>query len=359
MFKIDEEFRTLIPPLSDEEKEQLTANILADGIREPLSVWNGILLDGHNRYEIAMEHGLPFEIKEYDFDSREEALQWVIKNQLGRRNISTVDRVLLAQKQTELLAEQAKVNQRLGGQLKGDIRNEEAFDNVVKSSQKEFAPINVRKETSRIAGVSEGTIGKVLKIQKEQPQLLERIRNGEMSIDRAHKYAFPHTAYLSAETEWYTQPFIVEMAREVMGSVDCDPASHEIPQRWIQAETYYTVETNGLNHKWEGNIWLNPPFASGVLPKFIDKFLEELHAGNIRQAIILTNNATETKWCSEIIKEASCICFPHGRLGFIKSPGETPQPPMQGQIVTYFGKRVDDFARIFGEIGEIVVPYKD
>ena len=67
---IDAEFKNLIPPLTDEELQQLEQNILSDGIREPLVIWNSTLIDGHNRYAIAQKHNLPFQTTEKNFDSR-------------------------------------------------------------------------------------------------------------------------------------------------------------------------------------------------------------------------------------------------------------------------------------------------
>jgi N6-adenosine-specific RNA methylase IME4 len=86
--QIDAEFKALIPPLAPDELAQLEANILRDGCRDPLVVWDGILIDGHNRHEICVRHGLPFETVEMEFDDREAAMDWMDANQLGRRNLS-------------------------------------------------------------------------------------------------------------------------------------------------------------------------------------------------------------------------------------------------------------------------------
>jgi len=86
---IDKEFQSLIPPLSDDEYKQLEANILADGCREPISLWNDTILDGHNRYKICQSHGLPFEtVQIAGIASQEQAINWIINNQLGRRNLA-------------------------------------------------------------------------------------------------------------------------------------------------------------------------------------------------------------------------------------------------------------------------------
>ncbi len=99
--RIDREFQNLIPALSTEEREQLEANIVEHGgARDPLVVWHrddaaDILLDGHNRYEICERLGLPYEVEHLKFDTRDEAADWIDRNQLGRRNLSKQDYKLL------------------------------------------------------------------------------------------------------------------------------------------------------------------------------------------------------------------------------------------------------------------------
>lgn len=85
---VDPEFKSNIPPLSDEEYAQLEKNILADGCRDPLVLWGQLLVDGHNRYAICTKHGLPFDTVQKEFASRDEAMDWMDANQLGRRNLT-------------------------------------------------------------------------------------------------------------------------------------------------------------------------------------------------------------------------------------------------------------------------------
>ena len=86
--QIDSEFKNLIPPLSVEEKTQLEANLKEFGCIDPLVVWEGksIILDGHNRYEIYTKNQIPYKIVEIDMPSRDDAICWIVNNQLGRRN---------------------------------------------------------------------------------------------------------------------------------------------------------------------------------------------------------------------------------------------------------------------------------
>ena len=88
---IDPEFASIIPPLREEEQKQLEENILADGVViNPLIVWNGVIVDGHNRYRILQQHPeIQFTTYEKAFSDRYEAIAWICKNQLGRRNLTS------------------------------------------------------------------------------------------------------------------------------------------------------------------------------------------------------------------------------------------------------------------------------
>ena len=88
--KIDPEFQSKIPPLQFEEEQQLEQNIIAEGrLLNPIITWNGYILDGHTRYRILKKHGfIKFEVEEIQPANKYEALAWICKNQLGRRNLS-------------------------------------------------------------------------------------------------------------------------------------------------------------------------------------------------------------------------------------------------------------------------------
>ena len=87
---IDPEFEGKIPPLREEELKQLEENILADGVViNPLIVWDGVIVDGHNRYRILQKHPeIQFTTYEKEFPDRYAAIAWICKNQLGRRNLT-------------------------------------------------------------------------------------------------------------------------------------------------------------------------------------------------------------------------------------------------------------------------------
>ena len=147
--RIDPEFEGKIPPLTAEEFQQLENNILADGVViNPIIVWDGVIVDGHNRYRIVSKHPeIQFSTCEKTFADRYEAIAWICKNQLGRRNLTKEQKKYLIGKQYE--AEKASHG--------GDRGNQ--YTNLA-SSQIGNLP-NKEKTCERIAdenGISKNTV---------------------------------------------------------------------------------------------------------------------------------------------------------------------------------------------------------
>jgi len=88
---IDEEFKIYLPTLDEKTYESLEKNLLKHGVRDPLVVWNDILIDGYNRYKICNEHDITYTTVSMEFNSREDVLDWIIENQLARRNLTPIE----------------------------------------------------------------------------------------------------------------------------------------------------------------------------------------------------------------------------------------------------------------------------
>jgi phage N-6-adenine-methyltransferase len=160
----------------------------------------------------------------------------------------------------------------------------------------------------------------------------------------------PHVSFNSGNNEWYTPVEYIEAARRVMGAIELDPASSDIANQTVKAEIYYTVEDDGLSQHWQGRTWMNPPYASDLIGCFATKLVEHVENGDIPEAIILVNNATETAWFQDIISVASSVVFPRGRVRFWKPDGETGAP-LQGQALIYIGVKPCNFNREFSRFG--------
>lgn len=105
-----------------------------------------------------------------------------------------------------------------------------------------------------------------------------------------------HVSYNDGEQEWYTPAEYIEAARKVLGAIDLDPASTNTANEVVRAKAFYTAKQNGLDLNWEGNVWMNPPYAAELVGKFCDKLIKHFVAGEVPAALVLVNNATETRW---------------------------------------------------------------
>jgi hypothetical protein len=176
--KIDPIFKALIPPLSDDEFFRLEENLIADGCRDPLVVWDGILIDGHNRFEICTKHNIRFDTKDMEFKNHDDAKEWMLWNQLGRRNLTDYDRTVLALELEAIVKTRAKANQSAAGGSKALVQN----------SAQAVTPVKTRDEIAKIAGVSHDTVAKVKKIEeKATPEVKKALSEGKISINKAHQ----------------------------------------------------------------------------------------------------------------------------------------------------------------------------
>ena len=183
---VDPEFRDLIPPLTNEEFNQLRDNIIEDcEVREPIVTWNGVILDGHNRWKIIQEHPeINYKTMELMFGSRNEAKAWMIRNQLGRRHLPNYERARLALQLKPLLAEEAKKRQGERNDLKDAEEGDDDGDNF---GQKSDRSSDTKHELAKVAGVSHDTIHKVDVIeQKATPEVKELLRKGEVSVNKVY-----------------------------------------------------------------------------------------------------------------------------------------------------------------------------
>ena len=173
---VDPEFRDLIPPLNEEELKLLEESLVADGCESPLIVWNGVIVDGHNRYAICRKHEIPFSIQEKDFSSRDEAMLWMLRNQLGRRNLNNYQRVELVLK-FEPLVKNAAEQRMMAGKAA----------NPVPTLAQGQTKGRTRDHLSEAAGVSHGTFAKAKKlVQSADEETKRELRAGKVTVNRAY-----------------------------------------------------------------------------------------------------------------------------------------------------------------------------
>ena len=182
MLEIKEEFKKLIPPLTSEEFKQLEQNCLAEGIREAILTWNGFIIDGHNRYEIATKWNLDYQTKSKHFKDKLDAKIWMVNNQFGRRNL-----------QDFVKGELIKALEELERQKGQEIYKEKA---IFKGNQ-HSAPLSIidnepkhdtRKIVAEKLGWSTGKKAQFDVVVKKAPEeVKEKLRTGEVSINQVYQ----------------------------------------------------------------------------------------------------------------------------------------------------------------------------
>lgn len=191
--KVDPEFRSLIPPLRPDERAALEASILAEGCRDALVTWHGVLLDGHNRMEICTAHGIAYKAREVEgVIDRLDAQIWILENQVARRNLTDDQRAMNAVTLRDKLSERA-VRER---SEKANAVRHDRGSLPPPSGAKEDKPTpapppkrDTRKEAADACGVSRKKVEKAAKVQRERPDLAARVRGGDMSLADATREA--------------------------------------------------------------------------------------------------------------------------------------------------------------------------
>ena len=227
--KIDPEFQSQIPPLTDDEFKQLEENILKEGkLISPLFVWNNTLVDGHNRYAILQKHPeIYFSTMPLPFESREEVLAWICKNQLGRRNLTPEQKKFLIGKQYSV------EHRKPGGN--GNNQHTAAAKKTAPEELCQFGTIpptsaeaSIRKQIAERNNVSESYVARSEKfmhgveiLEQMVPGMQEKILSGQFKVRDAdmHRLAradFPNRKQI-AERNNVSESYVVRSEKFMRG----------------------------------------------------------------------------------------------------------------------------------------------
>lgn len=174
--KINDKFANIAPPLSAEEHRLLEESLLKDGCIDPIVVWNGTIVDGHNRYRICRQNKIPFEVKEMDFASEGDAMLWIIKNQLGRRNLSTFAKCKMVLPMEPQIKKEMEQHRR------------DAVSHYRRTGETVSHNVKSRDVLANLAGTSPRTLMKAKYIIASGDQeTIRRLEAGELTIGGAYK----------------------------------------------------------------------------------------------------------------------------------------------------------------------------
>ena len=387
---VSDYFRLLLWPLADEERSQLEESIASDGCRDPLVVWPSsdgrIIVDGHNRYEICNRLGIAFDVVEMDFDDKEEAADWIDRNQAGRRN-ATPEQLRLIRGRIYNRTKKAQGEHEGNQHTKPERAQIDPFPKTADKLAEQFkvSPATIKRdgqlaEAVEVLGITEeytkgeitATAPEIIEAAKPVIEAKKAEKKWEkeaeekpfappekpiLSFEPADIEAIkvelkkPHVAKNTGDNEWYTPPAFIEAAREVFGEIDLDPASSEIANDTVRAEVFFTEQQDGLAQDWPiGRIWMNPPYAQPLINRFCTRIVDEVSRGS--SAIVLVNNGTETQWFQAMAVKCDAVCFPRSRVRFLDPQGN-PGAPLQGQAIVYFGDARQKFFDSFSQFGEV------
>jgi len=150
---------------------------------------------------------------------------------------------------------------------------------------------------------------------------------------------------MNQNDEWYTPDYIIDKARDTLGSIDLDPFSNESAQRRIKAHDYYTINNDAFAHHWRGRVWINPPYSNKIIKKAIKRLVRYYEYGSISAFICLTNSATDTQWNRPLQKYTQV--YTNGRIRFIQANGQIKNAGSRGQCFTYAGPDISKFLSNF------------
>jgi ParB-like chromosome segregation protein Spo0J len=345
----------LFPLLGEDDLRVLAEDIRANGLREP--VWlhrDGRILDGRNRWRACREAGV-LPLTRTFAGADDELVQFVVSLNLHRRHLDESQRALVAARlatmrqgaRTDLTAIAAMSQPQAAGLLSVSVDSLQRAKQVLEHGTPEL-----------VAAVEQGCVAVSTAADlavlppDEQRKIVARGRDEILRVAKERRQgALPWTG----EVEWYTPPDVVELVRQVLGRIDLDPASSDAAQEVVKARRYFTREQGGLSKPWgtlkrPSRVFLNPPYAAGVIDEFVSKLVEEHAAGRVSEAVLLTHARTDAPWFHEAALAAAAVCYARRRISFQRPDGTGGAPPI-GSSLFYFGADPDGFAAIFSDVG--------
>lgn len=365
-----------LPEMSEAELRALAADMDEVGQLVDVLLYKGDVIDGRSRVtaiEKYCKSGLKPRFTEYSGDLPAFRLAYSLN--VPRRHLSAGQKALLVLDSWDEYKRHAKERMSDGGKkARGG------------TGATPSVPRKARDDAAKDAGVAPRTMQDAVAVkEKGSAKLVEAVKEDKVSVkqaaaivrqteDKTKQNAILTSVQksnnsnrvtgLTGEVEWYTPAEYIESARVVMGGIDLDPASSDLAQQTVKAGSYFTLEKNAFDRNWFGNVFLNPPYKMPDVAQFVVKLTDEIEAGRVLQAVMLTNTASDSSWYRMAWARCTLLCQTGHRIRFFECrDGEVEQRPSPtcNQTFFYFGPKHREFMAEFrrhGNIAKLVARYE-
>jgi len=344
----------VFPLMTGDEFDALVTDIAENGQLEPIWTHQGQIIDGRNRYRACCQLGLVPEYREWAGIG--SLVAFVMSMNLHRRHLTSSQRAVVALDILPMLEDEAEQERR---RKISEYRSTGETVQTIAPSEKS------RDKAAEYTGTNRQYVSDAKRLRDEAPEILERVRSGELSIPEAKRETFGATQpvevtiFSHKTVEYYTPPEFIQAARSVMGDIDLDPASCKEAQQNVMAGTFFTKDDDGLEQPWHGRVWLNPPYSKdggrSNQETWSTHLVEQFRSGNVTEAVLLVKAALGYKWFENLWYEWP-VCFVRTRLSFIREDGDSDGQSKQGTAMLYFGEHVGTFIEVFREFGRVILP---
>ena len=306
--KIDPELRDLLPPMTDEEYKKLEKNIVENGFDKnfPVMEWKGFIADGHNRYSICKKHNIEPVIGTLAYETKEEVMKWMLDIQLGRRNLSPIQRIAVAEKYRPMYEKEAKANQSeyYGNQY--DKKSGLTVNLPQVQSKKERNP-TTDKKLADIADVSEKTYRMGAKIlSSDNEEVKEKVLSGEMSINagynkikettkqKENKNNETTTTQLQTTQKELSQPKISEEVKQICADLKTEKSKEYLDSIWDYKVSVIECMNADFEMYYDGFVSILNDMENRVTQKELDECITnaENNIEKLLTAIELAKNTT-------------------------------------------------------------------
>ena len=408
-------FADVFPLLIGYDIDKLTEDIEENGQREPIILYDGKILDGRNRYRACIDLGIEPHFAQSTATNDEQALRESVSRNLRRRHLSPSQRSMVAADLLPMFEAMAKDRQGERTDIPANLpecsketgeARERAAEVAQSSARSVQSAKNVKTDgvAELVSAVRDGDIAvsraeEVSKLDEDmQREVVARVKEGEKASKVVRevkqrdlildgRYRLPSAQHCqdvadiqtaekrarstknqnsSNSVEWYTPSEYIECARELMGGIDLDPASCELANETVKADTYYTKDDDGFTKAWSGRVWMNPPYGreggESVAGLWAERLIDSYENGEVTNAVFLVNAATGAKWFQSFWEYS--ICFVHGRINFYK-PNDSldddankltkDKHPTKYSAIIYLGDDIHEFKTAFRPHGRLVI----